>query len=234
MRIHHCISILAPALLMLVASCQSSTFGHRSASTDPDERLAALMSSYDGSRGSSAGDDGSKHEIVDPERVRNELERLSLEFPAHVPTLMANGVLAYEHGKPVTASRYLDAIFALEASHPEAAIQRARIAIEEGNLPFARKLLTTQIDYRPDHFGLRESMASVQFLTQDYSASATSLDSAAKLGAPAWRVAFHRGLVAKARGDRLEALRQFEIARAGNPTFRPAIAQLAGLQVELP
>src|SRR6185369_1711620 len=93
----------AASFVILSTGCTSYSFGHRDNNTNPDERLAALREEYEQTK-------GGQHDqsvLVDSDRVRLEIERLALEFPNHVPTLMTNAALAYDHHETVKAQRYM-------------------------------------------------------------------------------------------------------------------------------
>ena len=228
-------SLLAACALATLAACATDPFGHRDANCDPDDRLADLMHVWqdcrsgdcDGTRGS-----GRTHVLIDCDRIQNEIERLSLQFPQHVPTLMANATIAYDHREAVKAQRYLDALFSIEPIHPEAAILRSRIAIEQGNHAAAARLLETQVAYTPDHAGLREAQSAELYMTGDLANARTALDVAEALGAPAWRIAYNRGLIAEAAGDASAAQKQYEAAVAGNPGFAAARSRLSGMRAK--
>jgi len=72
-------------------------------------------------------------------RLRLELDRLALVCQGHAPTLMANAVFAYEERQPILAQQLLDQVLAQGRRYPDAAVLRAQIAVEEGNVPFARR-----------------------------------------------------------------------------------------------
>jgi len=132
----------------------------------------------------------------DCDRLRREIERLAVVCPGHVPTLMANAVIAYEdEHRPAKAQQLLDLILAQAMKHADAAILRARIAAEEGNLPFAHRLLEQQLRLAPDHAGLHETYAATLYLERQFADATRELTTAAALGAPGWRVAYHRGLI---------------------------------------
>lgn len=219
-----------PITFLLFALCASgcatnSSFGHRDTSCNPDERLADLVAAYESCR------DGSGHYgdlIPDCGSEWLAIERLALEFPRHVPTLMANAVIAYDEREPVKAKRYLDALFTLERSHPDAAVLRSRVAIDEGNMPLARRVLETQVAYTPNEPSVREALSSVHYMSHDLDAAVREITAAEKLGAPAWRVAFNRGLIAEAAGRPTDAQRYFQAALDANPEFAPARARLPG------
>lgn len=223
-------SILALPLL-LTAGCAMNSFGHRDPECDPDVRLAELMQSYEDCMGSGRND--SSHVLVDCDRIHNEIERLALEFPRHVPTLFANATISWDEREPVKATRYLDTLFALEKSHPEAAVLRSRIAISDGNLSGAKRLLESQIAYRPDHASLRESLSAVLYMQHDHRGAREELDVAEALGAPAWRVAYNRGLIAEAAGENAEAQAQYEAAVEANPEFAAARSRLSGMRAKV-
>lgn len=216
-------------LCAVITACQSS-FGHRSQECDPDKRLAELLNQYDQCKTGKVEGDGGDQVIVDCNRVWNQIERLTLEFPRHVPSLMANAVLAYDEKQPEKADRYLNVLFGLQPVHADAAILKSRIAIESGNLPSARRLLESQVKCTPDHAGLREALSAVLYMSGDLQGAGATLDVAEGLGSPPWRVAFNRGLIAEKAGDKGAAEQQYEAAVAGNPDYKPAQARLAGIR----
>jgi tetratricopeptide (TPR) repeat protein len=219
----------AAALIVLVgSSCSTYSFGHRDESCSADERLATLLDAYESGR--NAGVNSSGNVLVDCERARNAIERLALEFPGHAPTLMAAGTLAYEAGESEKAQNYLDQVFRVVPGHADAAVLRSRIAIDEGNLPYARRLLDAQIQYTPDHAGLREAQSSVLYMTGDLQGAAASIAAAEALGAPAWRVAFHRGLIAEKAGRIAEARAEYQACLDENPSHASAKSRLSGMK----
>jgi tetratricopeptide (TPR) repeat protein len=231
MRLH--VRLLALSALALGAAlataCASNSFGFRDQRCDPDERLDDLMDAWSDARKGDC-DQNKGHVIIDCERVRNDLERLAFEFPAHVPTLMANAAVAYESRDRVKAGRYLDSLLDVQQVHAEAAMLRSRIAIEEGNLPAARRLLEEQVRCAPDHAGLREAHAAALYMSGQYVDANAALAVAERLGAPGWRIAFHRGLVAEAAGDAREAERHYQDALRLDPECAAARSRLAGLR----
>lgn len=225
MRTHQ---LLGSALLLLVASsCTSFSFGHRSRECDPDKRLAELIDDYDRSKAGETQDNGDI--LLDCDRARLEMERLALEYPGHVPTLMACAVTAYDARETDKAQRYLDTLFHVQPVHADAAVLRYRIAVEEGNLPYARRLLETQIQYTPDHAGLREAHSAVLYMSHDLEGASAEITAAEKLGAPAWRVAFNRGLIAEAGGKTDEARKQYKAAFEANPACTEARSRMSGM-----
>lgn len=225
-------NILAVAALTLLASCVSNSWGHRPQTADPDKRLAELMERYEECKTKHCQGDGTPHILVDADRWRNEIERQSLEFPRHVPTLMACAALAFENDEFAKTQSYCDRIFAIEPVHADAAVLRSQVAIREGNLPFAKRLLESQRDYAPDNAGVRESLSATLYLLKDFDGAARELGAAEKLGAPAWRTSFNRGLIAEARGDAKGAMAAYEASVAANPDFAPARSRLAGKKAE--
>lgn len=219
--------ILACLLTLSLAACTTASFGHRDRELNPDLRLAVLLDAYDQTRG---GEEESSRLVVDVGRARNAIERLSLEFPGHVPTLMACAALAYDAREPEKSQAYLDRLFRAQVMHAEAGVLRSRIASEEGNLPLARRVLETQIQYTPDHAGLREALSGVLYMSKDWDGARRAIGAAEALGAPAWRVAYHRGLIAESADDTKEAQRQFQLATDGNPAFLPAKSRLSAMK----
>ena len=171
--------------------------------------------------------------LIDCERIRQELTRLAIEFPNNSRVLLANAIVAFETGRPEEAQKELDAVLRLSPADPDAAVLRARIAISEGNLRFARRLLDQQIELTPDHTRLLELSATVHYLNQNYDDARRELRFARQLGAPAWRVAYHEGLIAEAQGDFEAAEKAYSDCLEGQPDFAPARSRLRALAVRL-
>lgn len=218
----------AVSVVLMTTGCTSYSFGHRDTNCNPDERLAGLREQYEHAK---AG----HHEegiLVDCDRVRLELERLSLEFPGHVPTLMTNAALAYDANETIKAQRYLDTLFSKQPIHPEAAVLRAHIAIDSSNIPYARRLLEAQIQYTPDHALLREAYSGALYMARDYEGASSEITMAERLGAPPSRIAYHKGLIAEATGKTDEARKQYQAAADADPKDGRARSRLSGMNAK--
>jgi len=170
--------------------------------------------------------------IVDPQHLRIEADRLAVRFPHHVPTLMTCAILAYESDQRTAAQRFLDRALAIDAGLPDAAILRAQIALADGNVRLARRVVESAIERRPDLPQLRETHAGVLFLLGEYDRSTTAVDAAISLGAPAGRAHYHLGLIAERSGDVQSASLQYQEALLADPGFEDAAIRLRGLQVK--
>ncbi len=202
--------------------------------SDPDAQLAAIIEYWNEQRtaGAGCGDSfESGRPVLDCGRLLKALDLLAVEFPRHPGVLFTAATLAREDGRPEKAQSYLGSLFTLRPVHPAAAILRARIAMDEGNLPLAERTLKEQILFVPDHAGLRETFASVAYLRKDWEAAEERLRAAERLGAPDWRVAYHRGLVAEAQGRTEEASAHYRRSIDARPGFERARSRLAGLDV---
>jgi len=160
---------------------------------------------------------------------REEIDDLAARCPRHSPTLFASAVLAYAAGDREGAARGLDAALASEPSHVGASVLRSRIAIEEGNLPLARRLVERANHLRPAEAPLREAHAATLYLSGRLADASAALDAAERLGAPAWRIAFNRGLVAEASGSVADAEAQYRKSLEARPSFDAARQRLVGL-----
>lgn len=67
-------------------------------------------------------------------------------------------------------------------------------------------------------------------LSSDLEAARNQLTIAFRLGAPRWRVAFNRGLLAEAEGDHDEAAKLYRMTVRDEPDYRPARARLRGIE----
>ncbi len=151
------------------------------------------------------------------EVLRARIQRLSLDCPGHPQLLMANALLAFDSRNFARAQQLLDELFALHTSTPEAAMLRARIALEQGNAAFALRFLDQQIRQTGDHPGLREVYASALYLVGRWEEAREQLTVAQRLGAPGWRVAYSLGLIAEATSAFEQARVRYQEAIAARP-----------------
>lgn len=196
---------------------------------NPGVQLAAVLEPYEALQAKGCGE-GLHGTGSDCDRLRREIERLAVVCPRHAPILMANAILAYDDRRTADAQQFLDQILAQPQSHPDAAILRARIAIEEGNAAFALRLLPDEIMLVPDHPGLHETYAGALYLVGRLSDAATELTIAGSLGAPRWRIAYHLGLIDEASGRLGGAATLYAEAVAANPGFAAAESRLRALR----
>jgi tetratricopeptide (TPR) repeat protein len=164
------------------------------------------------------------------DRLELEIARLAVVCPGHAPTLMANAVIAYDEHRPQDSQQYLDQILSQPRPYPDAAVLRAQIALEEGNVPFARRLVDQQIMLVPDHAGLHEVRAAIFFVDRQLEEARAELARAGALGAPRWRVAYHLGMIEELSGHPDDAARLYMEALQGNPAFTAADSRLRALR----
>ncbi len=166
------------------------------------------------------------------QQERDAIRRLAVTCSTHTPTLLANALLSYDDRELQRAQEYLDTLFSLRTVQPDAAALRARIALDEGDVPFALRFTDEQIALSPDHGGLREVRAAVLFAANRLTDASSELAIAARLGAPAWRVAYDRGLIAEALHQPADAMQQYQAALTARPGWPPAAARLRGLEAQ--
>jgi predicted Zn-dependent protease len=223
---------LGPALaaLVMAAACAMPSELARQQCYNPDAQLADVLESFQAVR--EKGCDQFNGSECD--RYRRELARLTVVCPAHAPILMASAVLAYDERRIAESQQLLDLILARPRPSPDAAALRARIAIEEGNVPFARRLLEQQIRLVPDHPGLHETYASALYLDGRFAEAQGELTMAGTLGAPRWRIAYHLGLIEEAAGRADRASEFYAEALQGNPGWALAESRLKALRARTP
>ena len=218
--------IAALLATLLVTGCAKGPATTRQECSNPEEQLASILKPYEELR--------AKGCTRDCDGLLRALERLSMVCSRHTPTLMANAVIAYDDQRPTTAQQFLDLILSQPAPHPDAAVLRARIAIEEGNLPFARRLLQQQINLTPDHAGLHETYGAALYLGRQLPEAERALTIAATLGAPKWRISYHLGLIREAEARFDDAIRHYAESLAANPGWLPAQSRLNALRATRP
>lgn len=163
------------------------------------------------------------------EEHRREVEQVAYVCPTYVPGLMASAILAYDEQQFARAQQYLDVLFSLEKVHAPAAVLRGRIALEEGNIPFALRFLAGHVKLSPEDAELREVYAGALYLAEKLPEAKRQLAVAANLGAPRWRVAYHRGLFEEAAGNLPQALQYYEEALRERPDWDIPSARRDGI-----
>lgn len=166
------------------------------------------------------------------EKDRRELERLLLIDPGNPEVLFACAVFAAEVGDRSRAAAHLDALLRRDPTHVEAGALRAELALQAGNAPLAARLLENHIRLSPSHPTLRELRASVHHFEGDHAACLAELSAAERLGAPRWRIAYHRGLVAEELGETRQARALFDECLELNPSFHRARDRRRALELE--
>ena len=198
----------------------------------PEVQLANVLRPLEALRADGCQIEDSTAGPVECERLHQELQRLLVVCPNYPPTLIANAIVAYDDRAPIQSQEFLDRALAQPGRHPDAAVLRARIAIEEGNVPFARRLLEQQIRLVPDHSGLHETLGAALYLDGRLPEATLELTTARALGAPRWRVAYHLGLIEEAAGRFEEASRHYGEALEGNPDWAQAQSRFNALRVK--
>jgi tetratricopeptide (TPR) repeat protein len=216
---------------LAASACATTSPLVRQQCYDADLQLASVLQPLESLRaqGCHAPEQGS---ASDCDRLRIELERLTVICPAHAPTLMANAILAYDEHRPEKSQRFLDQILAQSRNYPDATVLRARIALEEGDVPFARRLIEQQLRLAPDHAELHETYGAVLYLGGALPEATRELTTAGALGAPRWRIAYHLGLVEEASGRLDEARRYYSEAVQANPGWALAESRLKALTAQ--
>lgn len=226
------VGVLTLGLTFVLAACQHvPTEKHSTGS--PDERLAMALERLDTARAAGRNNNtvmSDERVIVDPDTVRKDIEALAFEFPRHVPTLLTNAELAFEGGEHEKAQAYCDRILRLQPENVYAGIMRARIALHDGNVPFARRTLQRQLEMSPESPFIYEVLAGVEFLDGRLAEASTALDNAEALGGEPWRIAYHRGLISERRGERAAAADHYRACLVLRPDYEPARAHLALLE----
>ena len=218
------------ALSLLSLSCAARSTLVRQQCYDADAQLASVLQPYEELRAQGCAEEAILRGRSECDRLREEIERLAVVCPAHAPTLMANAVIDYDEGRPAEAQQLLDLILSQPRPYADAAALRARIAIEEGNIPFALRLTEQHIKLVPDHSGLHETHAAALYLDGAFQEARQELDVASALGAPRWRIAYHLGLIEEAAGRTEEAGRLYAESLEGNPNWAPARSRLNALR----
>lgn len=226
----------AIAFAVVVAGCANMD-SYRKAYPDPDERLDHLLVLYKINLKEGDGCheiERPPHEILDCARLITELDRLVMEFPNHERILMADAVLSYKTGRKEVAQLMLDRLLAQPGAHPEAAILRARIALEQGNINGAVQLLERQAMLVPSDLDLRSALASAYYTRGEYDRARNLLMTTGMASHDPPAHSYHLGLIAEAQEDWQAACEHYRRALGFQPEFTPARARAIGLARYIP
>ena len=216
-------------VLLLVSACTYETQHIANECPLPDSQLMPAWRKWQEARAQPGGCGSLEDGTYTCQDERREIERVAYVCPSYVPGLMASAILAYDDRQYARAQQYLDALFGLQKVHPPAAVLRGRIALEEGNLPFAQRFLAEHVRLAPEDAELREVYAAALYLSGKLLQAQTQLTVAANLGAPAWRVAYHRGIFEEAGGNFRQAIQHYEEALRERPDWEVALARREGI-----
>lgn len=228
--------VAAIAASLAITGCANMDT-YRKAYPDPNERLGHLLALY---RINLKEGDGCHeirrppHETLDCTRLIAELDRLVMEFPNHKDLLMANAVLSYKTQRKEVAQLMLDRLLAQPGAHPEAAILRARIALEQGNVIGAVQLLERQAMLAPSNLDLRSALASAYYTQGDYERARNLLMTPGMANHDPPAHSYHLGLIAEAQEDWRAACDHYRRAVGFAPEFAPARARIIGLARYIP
>jgi len=218
--------------LLVCSACADAPYlrnQYETSCTLPDLELAEAWDLLEEARSTPGGCDHDARGMDRCRALHREIERIAFVCPNHIPSLMTTAVLAYEDKDFAKASERLSSILNLVKVHPDAAVLRARIALEEGNLPFALTFLKQRMELSPDHAQLREVYAATLFLSGRLEEARTQLAVAEQLGAPRWRVAYHLGLFEERRGELQKARLLYQESVDLKSDWNLPISRLHGL-----
>lgn len=167
--------------------------------------------------------------MVDCQRLLREAERLHVEYPRNPEVLYFNALLSHAAGRGDKAQFFLDQMSIGPTHPPEAFVLRSQLALEDGNTTLARNVLERGMLLHPNYAGLYEGLAAVGYVEGRYDDAEQQLTLALRLGAPVWRVDYHRGLVNEAQGQLADACHQFDTSLARKQDHQPTRAHLLRL-----
>lgn len=223
----------ALAACAIMVGCQTAVPPVDPVPSDPDVAAESLRVAWESALpdrlyGSYRGERG--QQLRSRAMVRRQVGNLAFRHPDHVPTRTLAGIMAYEAGDPIEATRHLDHVLRQAPRSPDVAVLRARIALEQGSTAYATGLLQDQIRLSPSHAGLREAQASAYFMTDDFSAASAALSAAEGLGSPSERIAYNRGLIHEQEGRTAAAIEMYKKAVELAPGWSMPSERLAGLE----
>jgi len=219
-------------LITLSVMACTSMEGYRDANTNPDDRLDDLLIlfQYQQSIGNQCLEIRRPASVTnDCQRLIVEIERIYADFPYHERSMMALAAIYYQIQRRDRAQFLLDQLLDVPGSRPEAAILRARIALEEGNAQLAAQVLLRQVLLAPESGELRSALASVYYAEGDIQRARNVLNSSSVTHEHPWILTYHNGLLAEAEKDWLGACQLYLQSLSLRPAYAPALSRIIAL-----
>ena len=217
--------ITALAAMLLTACSSTQTV----APYEPDQQLNNLLAQHHISAGSGLECHQQPQQRVDCHALANQLGALTLRYPHHSEINLIAALVYFQTGRTIDSQQLLDKVLSQAKPMPEAAILRSRIALQEGNINLARTLLNRQLQLVPDHPELYASLASTYYLEGRYEQSQSMLQTADRLGAPAWRTSYHLALVHEAQQHWPTACQYYVQTLNRQPAHAKSLSRLLAL-----
>lgn len=217
------------AVLVAVSGCASLRPQLAEPCADADAALAGPLARLQDLR-STPGACAVDRLGAECDRLWRDIEQRAVLCPAHVPTLAAIAVLSYEDGDRPRARSALDAIEQRRGVAPDAMVLRIRLALDDGNMAGALRMAADGVRLSPAHAGLREVRAAALFAARRFEDAGEELTIAATLGAPGWRIAYARGLIAELSGHAADARREYAAAVQARPGWALPADRLRALE----
>lgn len=222
-------SLITPVLVCMLAACSSQS--HVKEVFQPNVDLDKVLASHQINQGQINCDDY-RHAISDCDALTAELAALHLRYPSHKRIMLATAVMYYEVSKIQDSQVLLDKLLGQNRPAPEAAILRSQIAMSQGSVKTARKLLLKQLDMVPDHANLYEALSATYYLEGRYKKAQDVLYNANKLGAASWRISYHLGLINEGQKRYNQACHYYRQALQSNPDHSAATGRLLNLSIQ--
>lgn len=224
-------------LLAMMAACGMVLGGCAGMSESQASKMAPAVAAkklevaYEQSGGEEGCNEraGAGDRYVDCERIQREVEKLNVIHPKNDRVLLTNAVMQVEAGSLQKAQYTLDQLLAQPGVNPEAAVLRAKLAMQEGNTTLAREVLNRQITLAPARYELREALAATMYFEGDYAGATRQVQLARRFGAPGWRAAYHEGLLFEAGGQMEVACASFRESAELAPQETRALGRIIAL-----
>lgn len=217
-----------PLLVFALAGCSSQS--NIEQVYQPNVDLDALLLRYKVDNGVINCDDYRKR-ITDCDTLSAELANLHLRYPNHRRIMLAAAIIYFDVSNIQSSQILLDKLLEQNRPAPEAAILRAQIAMSQGSVKTARKMLTKQLDMIPDHANLYEALSATYYLEGRYKKAQSVLYTADKLGGPSWRTQYHLGLINEGQKQYSQACHFYRQALQIKPDLTVATSRLLSLSL---
>lgn len=197
---------------------------------DANNELASIMARYNVSTEGPMNCAERFGSQIDCMTLLDDLEQLMRSVPGNSKVMTITGLLQYKLGRTLESQYTLDQVLALPQPAPEAAILRARLALQHGNFALVKRMIENQIGMLPSYGPFYEMLALNYYLQGQYPEALAQLDKN-RLFSDSWMTDYHYGLIHQAMENTVTACEAFERALAVNSGHTASKSRLAQLKL---
>jgi tetratricopeptide (TPR) repeat protein len=198
---------------------------------DANNELVSIMARYNVSTRDSMNCAERFGSQIDCMTLLDELEQLMSHAPGNSKVMTITALLQYQLGRTLESQYTLDQVLAIPKPAPEAAILRARLALQHGNFALVKRIISNQIGMLPSYGPLYEILALNYYLQGQYPKALAELDKSRMMSSDTWSTDYHYGLIHQVMENTASACAAFEQVLTVNPDHTASKSRLTQLKI---